>query len=801
MIKRYKFKPDPIFFITDSEKLAIPFRSHPEGTRMYDVDSNLAEMNAYKTPFYGVELEVEGDRNRVIESFGKQTVKTSDRLKKNGNSALVAVWKSIQKINNLGFYIKTDSSLDDGVELVSHPRSYNSWLSKYLEIKDLFISLRSTGIRGDRPRCGFHIHMGFDSFCSIPHMFSFFKLFVELQPRILSKENRSTESIDKYCSVVPHWKYLAQAFLSVTEWVKGPQQKKLVQKIIGSIHFPQEIHHHKAIAITDFTVEIRMFSGTTSALKFARTLALVEAIRIYTAQHSYASINIHNFIEWLKSSENKLFQIVGRKLALNRNEVYQDTESFLEHQLHNDKKNKKTHNNQKLPVQTYQSVQYIETPILKNAFQPFVGETSAFVPFSVWRGATPVGLGHITSWINLFATTQGLPPHHAAHVFRDNNVSFILPSLLLPPYDEKHIWNTIYLLGLWGINLTHEELTKLSEQVKEIVTDALVHKRSYLDSIDAVCRLNPIPEKFLDYHRVILNNESKLLRNYPGKNYSTVHRMAKTIHFLALDITPVDYKTIYNKLEAINRDVLTAKQEFERETRIIFFNGNQAQQCANIIQDLANCNVVLTDALNDVLRIIYFYVIYLLAKPCKLNLNRVQYVKSVVFEENYDEQAVLQYEDVLELLESSCMAATILSKKPNGGNIIKKGTPFLQNIIGWPAHYANLVFLNNPAMLSKVKLYKILDSIFCKAKRNTEDYGRADGPRNPFYFDDNLPRQGLPRPSLEMTDEPQWRTQFSVENQVSSATIAFVGDDVLAESPTEAFVGDDGFAELPTDTE
>lgn len=292
MIKRYRHKPEPHFHLCKDESLAVQFRSHPDGLVTWDENDELIEVDAYKTPFYGVEIEVES-KNKSINN---------------------ELWKVIQPINELNFYIKTDSSLQNGLELVSHPRSYKSWLSKYDDMKKFFALLRSKDIYGCRARCGFHIHIGYDAFMSISHIAKFLKILCELQPLILAKEGRTIDSINQFCIPVASWK----SIISGINRLKQFMSSKTLELLFNSnlIEGAEKLDHHSCITPTIATIEIRFFKGTTSAIKFYRSLALLESIRIYAAINGFPLCTAKNYIEWVSKRDNKLFNLVGRKLKL-----------------------------------------------------------------------------------------------------------------------------------------------------------------------------------------------------------------------------------------------------------------------------------------------------------------------------------------------------------------------------------------------------------------------------------------------------------------------------------------------------
>jgi hypothetical protein len=104
-ILSYSYKPEPKFFRTD---------------------------NNPKTLFYGLEIEVEGDRDTAAE---------------------------VLDLSEL-FYCKEDSSLDNGFEIVTHPFSWNWFEENKNLFKDLSKLLIRRGMRAyNCGRAGIHVHV------------------------------------------------------------------------------------------------------------------------------------------------------------------------------------------------------------------------------------------------------------------------------------------------------------------------------------------------------------------------------------------------------------------------------------------------------------------------------------------------------------------------------------------------------------------------------------------------------------------------------------------------------------------
>jgi hypothetical protein len=106
-------------------------------------------------------------------------------------------------------------------------------------------------------------------------------------------------------------------------------------------HENPDVQHHSAISITNNTIEIRMFSGTSSALKLMRSIGLLESIRQYTAQYGFAHATKDSYLEWLSHRHEKIFKIVYAKLSLKcfSQRTYDSVQQFIAQNLEEKKAN------------------------------------------------------------------------------------------------------------------------------------------------------------------------------------------------------------------------------------------------------------------------------------------------------------------------------------------------------------------------------------------------------------------------------------------------------------------------------
>lgn len=214
-IHDYSFKPDPIFYKCSDE----------ENIR-----------------YYGVELE--------IDNAGKDDENAQEL-------------DSIANRKECVLYIKTDGSLDEGMELVSHPCSLRYHREEF-PWQDVMRRAVRLGYRShDTRTCGLHVHIGRNALGET----------YEQQEDVISRIMFFFES---------HWnelfKFSRRSEETVERWAArhgyDDRPKEILEKAKKSSK-----GRYACVNITNYsTVEIRLFRGTLKLNTFMATLELVDAI-------------------------------------------------------------------------------------------------------------------------------------------------------------------------------------------------------------------------------------------------------------------------------------------------------------------------------------------------------------------------------------------------------------------------------------------------------------------------------------------------------------------------------------------
>jgi len=241
-VRDYSYRPNPIFMLGSYEK---------------QLPENL---------YFGVELEVE---------FPPNNFETSS-------------WGSIAEYT-LGLlpsfvYAKTDSSVEKGFEIVSHPMTYK-WLKENIKDWEKILDLRHKGyISYNTKTCGMHIHLSKTAFGSF-HLYKFMKFFYENVAFVLKISQRdSKREIKRWASFdnVDDATVLYKA-----KYKRGGPER------------------HVAVNInSEDTVEVRIFKGTLNPISFWKNIEFCKCVYDFTKDHSNKCINVDTFKDYIKSHRN-----------------------------------------------------------------------------------------------------------------------------------------------------------------------------------------------------------------------------------------------------------------------------------------------------------------------------------------------------------------------------------------------------------------------------------------------------------------------------------------------------------------
>jgi hypothetical protein len=176
-------------------------------------------------------------------------------------------------------YVKSDSSIKNGFEIVSHPMSYD-WLRANEDKWNQVLELRKKGWRSyQTDTCGMHIHLSKLAFGNF-HLYKFMKMFYNNPDFILRISQRSSDDLREWASVQDTEKNL----------IYKAQHKSYGQN-----------GRHTAVALSrENSVEVRIFKGTLCPPSFWKNIEFVRALYDFTKDHNVTEINELNFRDYIK---------------------------------------------------------------------------------------------------------------------------------------------------------------------------------------------------------------------------------------------------------------------------------------------------------------------------------------------------------------------------------------------------------------------------------------------------------------------------------------------------------------------
>jgi hypothetical protein len=251
VVHDYGYKPRPVFHRVEGEPIVERLNRFRES---YDA-----------TLYMGMELEVESlERNSDVE---------------------------VQNALGDVVYLKEDSSINDGFEIVTHPMTFRYAMESFNwnGIRDL----RSDRRIGTSSNCGIHIHASKNAFTGPPHEYRWIMFWHRNQVNLKKLAGRDS-SYGSY---------------------DNDQRAKLVNVV------KKGDHSYRRSAINtqnEYTHEVRVFASTLYVNRIKAAFQLVEGTIEYTRSLAAAKVmkdggySWVEFIVWLRSCGTKYAQLIKR---------------------------------------------------------------------------------------------------------------------------------------------------------------------------------------------------------------------------------------------------------------------------------------------------------------------------------------------------------------------------------------------------------------------------------------------------------------------------------------------------------
>jgi len=188
-------------------------------------------------------------------------------------------------------YIKSDGSLDCGMELVTHPMTLDYHMN-YMPWDDVLDEAKHLGYLSHKARtCGLHVHISRNAFgdteleqeCTIARLLYFVEKF---WPELLRFSRRTEAQINRWAA-----RY----------------GMKLSPKEMMDCAKHSYAGRYMAVNLTNYsTVEIRIFRGTLKLNTLLATLQMVNAIcdvAVFTSDEDLQTLSWHKFLDGIKEPE------------------------------------------------------------------------------------------------------------------------------------------------------------------------------------------------------------------------------------------------------------------------------------------------------------------------------------------------------------------------------------------------------------------------------------------------------------------------------------------------------------------
>ena len=234
-----------------------------------------------RTPFYGVELEVEdaaGDKHRVAKE--------------------IRDYGGYKKY----FWCKSDGSLDDGFEICSHPLTFEAW--REFDLQDAIFKHRGDVKSYHTNTCGIHIHINRTAFSDI-HVLKFMTFIHEYKKLThFIAQRRKWSEYNNYAKFeegiirksqramardIKEKKYRMNAGSNVTTYCTISTGDKYV---------PVNIQHKDSI-------EVRVFKGNLREVSFRKNIEYLDALYYWTKNTPLKRLDIKEFGRYMEQNRKK----------------------------------------------------------------------------------------------------------------------------------------------------------------------------------------------------------------------------------------------------------------------------------------------------------------------------------------------------------------------------------------------------------------------------------------------------------------------------------------------------------------
>ena len=228
------------------------------------------------------------ERNRIHRNLFMCGVETEVEVPDTLDKRLIA--KSIMDSDTAGlFYMKSDSSISYGFEIVSHPFSYD-WMKENREAFEPMFALRKMGVKSyNTPNCGVHVHMSRQAFTKF-HLLKFCTMFFKYHDFVFRMSRRNQSSFERYSNDSP----------SIV-WVK-----KLIKQNRG-VGGDRNILN----LASGVTIECRLFKGTLNPRGWYGNIEFLKSMYEFTKETGLKDVTPGNYASWVRAHASEYQNYLG----------------------------------------------------------------------------------------------------------------------------------------------------------------------------------------------------------------------------------------------------------------------------------------------------------------------------------------------------------------------------------------------------------------------------------------------------------------------------------------------------------
>jgi hypothetical protein len=187
----------------------------------------------------------------------------------------------LHEVNQPWLYFKSDSSIGHGVEIVTHPLSFE-WIKENEKTITKFLGiLRHRGCRGfESANCGMHVHITKKGMNSL-HILKFMQLMYLNPLFTLLVSQRERDKLNLYASM------------------EDSSKHKLYREATSKFN---EGSRNQAVNLTDHTAEVRIFKSNIRPASFFKNIEYCHSMYVYSKQCSLKDATLEKYIEFVTAN-------------------------------------------------------------------------------------------------------------------------------------------------------------------------------------------------------------------------------------------------------------------------------------------------------------------------------------------------------------------------------------------------------------------------------------------------------------------------------------------------------------------